>query len=79
MSEESNNPRQWLVTGVRHREVKECFQKYLAELKAGTVMQVSAALLEKGAFKNLGVYTEWQGNILNVGVIAATMLDAASI
>ena len=79
MSEESNNPRQWLVTGVRHREVKECFQKYLAELKAGTVMQVSAALLEKGAFKNLGVYTEWQGNILNVGVIAATMRDAASI
>ena len=78
MSEESNNPRQWLVTGVRFRDVKDCFEKYLAELKAGTVMQVSAALLEKGAFKNLGVYTEWQGNILNVGVISAKMRDVAA-
>lgn len=78
MLEDSNNPRLWLVTGVRYRDVKDCFQKYLAELKAGTVMQVSAALRENGAFKNLGVYTEWRGNILNVGVISAKMRDEAA-
>ena len=78
MLEESNNPRLWLVTGVRFRDVKDCFQKYLAELKAGTVIQVSAALRENGAFKNLGVYTEWRGNILNVGVISAKMRDEAA-
>ncbi len=78
MLEESNNPRLWLVTGVRFRDVKDCFQMYLAELKAGTVMQVSAALRENGAFKNLGVYTEWRGNILNVGVISAKMRDEAA-
>ena len=50
MSEESNNPRLWLVTGVRHRDVQDCFSQYLAELKAGTVMQVSAALFEDGKF-----------------------------
>lgn len=78
MLEESNNPHLWLVTGVRFRDVKDCFEKYLAELKAGTVMQVSASLRENGMFKNLGVYTEWRGNLLNVGVISSKMRDVAA-
>ena len=78
MLEEINNPRLWLVTGVRHRDVKDCFQKYLAELKAGTVMQVVASMREKGMFKNLGVFTEWRGNLLNVGVISSKMRDVAA-
>ena len=78
MVEESNNPRLWLVTGVRFRDVKNCYSEYLSELKAGTIMHVLAASCEDGAFKNLGVYSEWRGNYVNVGVISAKMRDVAA-
>ena len=78
MNEETKTDRQWLVTGVRYRDLKDNYAQFLSELKEGMVMQVSAALRENGVFKNLGVYAEWQGTLLNVGVISSMMRDVAA-
>jgi len=78
MFEDPNNPRLWLVTGVRHCDVKDCYPDFLADLKEGTILQVYAACCPKGVFKNLRVYTNWQGSNLNIGAISSKMRDNAA-
>lgn len=78
MHEDPNNPRLWLVTGVRYRDVKECYPEFLASLHPGDILQILAACCEQGAFKNLGAYAEWRGQHLNVGVISTKMRDEAA-
>lgn len=78
MHEDPNNPRLWLVTGVRYRDVSECYTDFITDLRKGDVMQVMAACFEQGTFKNLGAYTEWHGQNLNVGVISSKMRDEAA-
>ncbi len=78
MTKEPDDPRAWLVTGVRHRDVKGCYEAYLAQLKPGTVMDVYALLRVEGRFMNLRVSDTWQGRLLNVGVISTKHRDAAT-
>ena len=78
MVEDPNNPRLWLVTGVRYSDVKDCYPEFLSSLKEGTIMQVFAACKEAGAFKNLKAVMSWKGKILNVGVISSKMRDVAA-
>lgn len=78
MIEVKNNPRLWLVTGVRHRGVKDYYAKFLSELKEGTILQVYAACCTEGAFSNLGAFMSWRGKVCNVGVIKSEMRDVAA-
>lgn len=78
MVEDPNNPRLWLVTGVRYCDVKADISDYLTALMEGTILQVFAACCEEGAFKNLRVMDNWKGENVNVGVISSKMRDLAA-
>ena len=79
MTESKNNPRQWLVTGLRYREVKDYYPVFLSELKEGTILQVYAAHCTDGFFSNLGAFMSWRGKVREVGVISKDCRDAAAI
>ena len=79
MTESKNNPRQWLVTGLRYREVKDYYPVFLSELKEGTILQVYAAHCTNGFFSNLGAFMSWRGKVREVGVISKDCRDAAAI
>ena len=79
MTESKNNPRQWLVTGLRYREVKDYYPVFLSELREGTILQVYAAHCTNGFFSNLGAFMSWRGKVREVGVISKDCRDAAAI
>ena len=70
--------RTWLVTGVRHRDVSDCYPEFIADLQIGQVLLIIADYRDQDSFRNLGAHMEWRGRNLNVGVISTAMRDQAT-